>query len=137
MRRVFVLLVAAGLVAAGCGDSTREGRPSSVRVFELSIRDRGLVDAGDPLRIAEGQKVELRWTTDEATTVHLHGYDLEASLEPGTPASMRFDATATGRFPVTSHGFASSSDDGHSHEHEHAPAADDERTLLYLEVHPR
>ena len=57
--------------------------------------------------------------------MHLHGYDLELSLAPDAPTEMNFEAFATGRFPVTSHGFG-----GHGHD-------DEEVVLLYLEVHPR
>ena len=32
--------------------------------------------------------------------VHLHGYDLMADVGPGTPATIRFTATAPGRFEI-------------------------------------
>ena len=31
---------------------------------------------------------------------HLHGYDLEAQVEPGEPAELAFEATVTGRFEI-------------------------------------
>ncbi|HEX9585364.1 MAG TPA: hypothetical protein VGB36_12755 [Gammaproteobacteria bacterium] len=37
--------------------------------------------------------------------LHLHGYDLEIHVRPDEPAAMVIKATATGRFPITSHGW--------------------------------
>jgi hypothetical protein len=54
-------------------------------------------------------------------TIHLHGYDLEQTLAPGPPVSMRFIARATGRFPIEIH----------------AHGQENEQVLGYLEVHPR
>jgi uncharacterized protein YndB with AHSA1/START domain len=82
----------------------------------------GKVPAGQrTLRVTEGTRVELRWTTDEAVELHLHGYDIKIELTPGTSASMIFDVDVTGRFPVEIHGT-----DGHAH-----------GNIIYLEVHPR
>jgi hypothetical protein len=52
--------------------------------------------------------------------LHLHGYDIEKELKPGTVTEFAFEAYAAGRFPVNTH-----SEDSH------------EATLLYVEVHPR
>ena len=89
------------------------------RVIELSIRNGELPKDTRVVRVRQGDDVTLRWTADEPLTIHLHGYDLEKTLSPGTPVSMRFNARATGRFPIETHGRGS------------------ERTLGYLEVHPR
>jgi hypothetical protein len=35
--------------------------------------------------------------------VHVHGYDLEATLTPGTPAEISFDAGIPGVFEVELH----------------------------------
>jgi hypothetical protein len=53
--------------------------------------------------------------------LHLHGYDLEATVAPGASATMAFTAGVAGRFPVTEH--------AHGKNHHH-------RAVLYLEVHP-
>ena len=74
------------------------------------------------VRVTQGDQVELRWTTDEATEVHLHGYDIEADLAPGAEQIMSFEARATGRFAIEAHGF------GQDHS---------DTTLMYLEVLPR
>lgn len=78
------------------------------------------------MRVKKGEKIRLHWTTDETVVLHLHGYDIEISVSPGTATEMTFEASATGRFPITSHGFGAP--DSHNH--------DDEHTLTYLEVYP-
>ncbi len=119
-RRRFV----AGLgFALGAGlASPALAQSATIRSFELALRDGKLAGSDKVIEVTIGDKVRLVWTTDAITTIHLHGYDIEKSLSPDAPTVMSFDAFATGRFPVTSHG------DGTSH-HEEA--------LLYLEVRPR
>jgi len=72
--------------------------------------------------------VRLEWTSDEAVTVHLHGYDIELALAPGNPGVMTVQAYAAGRFPITAHTPGDKAAKGGGHK---------ERVLLYLEVHPR
>lgn len=91
------------------------------RVFELSIRNGELSEDRRVVRVRQGDDVTLRWTTDKQLTIHLHGYDIEKSLAPGTPASMRFTARATGRFLIETH----------------AHGRGGKRTLAHVEVHPR
>lgn len=134
-------------VTYGCSrddsaDTAPATEPEAVR-FDVAIVD-GDVDGGDrTLRILQGQQVELAWTVDAPVTVHVHGYDLELKLEPGRPRVQRFVAHATGRFPVTAHGFAKEASAGHAHDHEsdhvHDSGQDEaaEPTLVYLEIHPR
>jgi hypothetical protein len=57
-----------------------------------------------PIRITEGDVVELRWTSDEAVDLHLHGYDVELHVGPDESAVPVIEAHATGRFPIISHG---------------------------------
>jgi hypothetical protein len=91
------------------------------RVLDLSIRNRALPKDQQVVRVRQGDDVTLRWTTDRRMTIHLHGYDLEQTLAPGPPVSMRFTARAAGRFPIEIH----------------AHGQDKEQVLGYLEVHPR
>ncbi len=96
------------------------------RLVELEIKHRSILNNPASLRVKEGEKIRLHWTTDEKVVLHIHGYDIEISVSPGTTAEMTFEASATGRFPITSHGFGTP----HSKNH------DDEYTLTYLEVYP-
>ena len=102
---------------AGAGDALQEPRR-----FVLEIRERAVQREEPVLRVTRGDTVELTWTSDERADLHLHGYDLEFEVRPGAPTTIEFEAHATGRYPVTSHGFG---DDDYGH-----------HTLLYLEVHP-
>ena len=117
-RRKF-LGTAAALALLGASAARAEGT-----AIDVVIKERKVV--GDNVaRVTQGDAVTLRWSTDEAVSVHLHGYDMELSIAPDAPAEMSLEAFATGRFPITSHGFG-----GHGHD-------DEESVLLYLEVHPR
>ena len=91
------------------------------RVFDLELRGGELAAAARLVRVRQGDEVTLRWTTDRPATIHLHGYDLEQKLVPGPPVAMRLTARATGRFAIEVHS--------------HGAAGD--RTIGYLEVHPR
>ena len=119
MRRrsdfVIVAVFAATLLLV-VGDAAAEPQ-----VFELSIRSGELPAEQRVIRVRQGDDVTLRWTTDKALTLHLHGYDIEQRLTPHKPVQMRFTAGATGRFPIESH----------------AHGRGGERTLAYVEVHPR
>ena len=78
------------------------------------------------IRVTQGDVISLRWDTDEKVALHHHGYDIEQTALPGKSVTMKFAAKATGRFPVTSHGFGG--EQGHSH---------GSGALFYLEVHPK
>ena len=94
---------------------------------EVRIVARKVVQPADALLVlTHGDTVQIHCTSDEAVALHVHGYDLLVNLQAATTASTPFTARATGRFPVTSHGFAGQkSDAGHG------------RALLYIEVQPR
>jgi hypothetical protein len=91
------------------------------KVFDLPLADGGLRKGADTVRVQRGDEVELRWTSDRRIALHLHGYDIEATVTPQAPAVMSFRAGIAGRFPVSEHRRG-----GRHHE----------RPLLYLEVHP-
>ncbi len=94
-----------------------------IKQMDITIEQRKIT-GDNVIRVTQGETVELVWHTDESAKLHLHGYDVEFSITPDEPTIIRLTAHATGRFPVTSHGF------GGGHDHGHA-------TLLYLEVYPR
>ena len=55
------------------------------------------------VQVPLGTSVTLVVTSDEADEVHVHGYDIEKELSPGTPVTLQFDATITGVFEVELH----------------------------------
>ena len=113
LPRICFLLIAAWV--GGCGG----GGKATQKEFELDFRGGALPAEQQLIRVRQGDEVILRWSTDEPVEVHLHGYDIEKKLKPGTPTTMWFVAVATGRFPVTRH------------------RNGEEATLGYLEVYPR
>jgi hypothetical protein len=138
-------------LSAGCSDSAPQATRHETQAFELSIEQRRVEVADDVIRVRQGQRVKLSWLTDEATSIHLHGYDIRASLKPGSPVVWNFEANAAGRFPIEAHGFGHAEEPAETHDHsDHSdhddhpaqlPAADAaaepaETTLLYFEVYP-
>lgn len=98
----------------------------SIQTFELSVKNGNLARSDNVIRVTKGDTVRLRWKSDKITVVHLHGYDIETTLNPGQTTELSFTAYATGRFPVSIH---SADDRGSSHHHGGA--------LVYIEVLPR
>ena len=90
------------------------------RIFDLTIVKGRLSGGLDTVRVQQGDTVVLRWHSDRPLVLHLHGYEIETRVVPGTAAETRFDARATGRFPV----------------HLHASGASSEAVLVYVEVYP-
>jgi len=119
----FVLLV--GVIAASSAPPVSAQTDPAVRTIAVSIEKRKVV--GDrTIRVKQGDQVQLQWTTDEKVELHLHGIDKQVEVLPGKTGKMSFTAKATGRFPVTSHGFGKKA--GHHHGH---------AALMYIEVHPK
>ena len=72
------------------------------------------------LRFEDIEAVDLRWSTDRALDLHLHGLRIEARAEPDRPAITTVSTRSAGRFAVETHDTAG----------RHA-------TILYIEIHPR
>lgn len=107
--------LALALVAPGAG-------AGETQTFEFTVVD-GQVE-GDPgsIRVTQNDQVVLRWMSDHETEIHLHGYDVKTVLAADGVTEMSFEAHATGRYPITSHGHHG---DGH-----------DEPVLIHVEVYP-
>jgi len=118
MRRCTLACLLLGL-AVGAGGAEQ--------VFNIRIENGRVPENMRFVRVNQGDVVKLRWSTDRAVILHLHGYDIERRVEPGQIVEMIFEARATGRFPV----------------HVHAPGPTpgrpprDESALVYVEVYPR
>jgi hypothetical protein len=122
MRRLDAKSVSHGIVfaAAGlflCSLVTRDAN-AEARRFELRIENGRLSESPAVIQVRREDSVELVWSADRETVLHLHGYDLEVTVDPKETKTMRFVARATGRFPIE------------LHDRRH-------RVLMYLEVHPR
>ena len=98
--------------------------PAAAETMTLEVQILGGEVQGDTtLRVTQGSSIAIIFTSDTAIALHLHGYDVEAHLEPGKPSTMKLDARIAGRFAMEVHG--------------HAHGKSKHRALLYLEVHPR
>jgi len=92
----------------------------AVKSFDLKLVEGKLIDRPDTLRVKQGDTVQLRWISDLAMSLHLHGYDIAIAVQRDVPTVTSFAARLPGRFPVS----------------DHSAGAARERTLLYLEVLP-
>lgn len=122
-RRAWLVSLTASLLIPGVLIQGAAGQDGSRKIIDVRIEGRRVVAPKGAIRIFERDVVELRWVSDEPVKLHLHGYDKELQLRPGNPAAMSITAHATGRFPITSHGWGKQ---GHGH-----------NALTYLEVYPR
>jgi plastocyanin len=82
-----------------------DAAPRSASGQRIEVQVAGGQVSGDTGRVpvAAGTEVTLSVTSDVPDEVHVHGYDLEAALTPGTPAEITFDATVPGVFEVELH----------------------------------
>lgn len=117
-----ILAFAAMMFGSSLSLSPAEDAVAAPITIEVRIENREVV-GDNVIRLTEGQRVEMIWTTDAAVELHIHGYDIRIEVSPGAPTKISFFAHATGRFAVTSHGFGDQ--DGHGHE-----------TLAYIEIYP-
>ena len=122
-RRSWLVWLTAGSIAPGMLIRASAAQEATRKVIDVRIENRKVILPLDAIKITEQDVIELRWTSDESSKLHLHGYDLETQVRPGEPAVMVIKAHVTGRFPITSHGWG---DGGHGHD-----------ALTYLEVYPR
>ncbi|MFB7345208.1 hypothetical protein ACFCZ6_34700 [Streptomyces hydrogenans] len=79
-------------------DPTPTGRTLDIRVTGSTV-----TPAPARVELKKGERITLRVTSDRPDTVHVHGYDREATLTPGTPAALTLTADRTGLFEVETH----------------------------------
>lgn len=124
MKIILSLLIFLGVLTGPVPDRALAQTDPAVTTIPVSIEKRKVVGERT-IRVKQGDQVQLQWSTDEKVELHLHGIDKKVEVLPGKGSNMSFTAKATGRFPVTSHGF------GRKAGHHHGPGA-----LMYIEVHP-
>ncbi|MFB7517045.1 hypothetical protein [Streptomyces sp. NPDC056144] len=73
------------------------------RTVTLSITGKTVQPPPSRIELKKGERLTLRITGDRADTVHVHGYDREVPLSPGTPATLTLTADRTGLFEVETH----------------------------------
>jgi len=138
---VRVCLAAALLcVAAGAQAADRGKEP--VRVIKLAVADGDIVgpDVKTDRRIgwilvSLGETIEMRLSTDEHVSLHLHGYNVAVRLAKGERSRIRIMARQPGRFPLAIKTLVSEVEmDAKEGKADH-PSED--RMLFYVDVRPR
>jgi len=76
---------------------------TAARRFSVQIQSGRVVPAPGRFQVRQGDSVIIEVSSDVADTVHLHGYDIEVELEPGTPAELQFTADRAGLYDVETH----------------------------------
>lgn len=115
-----------GFLALGGAGQAAFAQDSEKRVIELTLE--GGAVSGDietagglgVVRVTKGDDVELRWTSDSAAELHLHGYNVRSDLTAGAETVMPFKAKFGGRFALEAH----------------VPGGG-EKTILFIEVRPK
>ena len=102
-----------------------QAQTDNVRRFDLRIENNRLTDSRKVIAVQRGDAVEISWSADRRTILHLHGYDLEITLAPDKPETISFNGRATGGFAIETY---SPPGDGKTSRH---------TVLIFLEVHPR
>ena len=82
-----------------------ETTPAEPDVQSFSARIEGGTVVGGIQRwqVAQGDDVRIVVRSDVDDEIHLHGYDIEKPVGPGSPAIFAFGATIPGRFELESH----------------------------------
>ncbi len=80
--------------------TTTTAKPTTIAIVVENGRPQGGIKRPT---IAQGDKVVLVVRTDAGEEVHLHGYDIEKPVTPGTPVRIPFTANLPGRFELELH----------------------------------
>ena len=129
-RRTWLAWLGMGFLLSGTLTGGAIAQETAPRVIDVRIEKRAVVAPEEAIRITQGDVIELRWSSDEAVELHLHGYDVELRVGPHEPAAMAIEAFAAGRFPITSHGWGGGGDSGGG------DSGGGHDALTYLEVYP-
>jgi hypothetical protein len=110
---IAVVFISLPVLSIDVAAAANEG---ATRHFALRIENGLIFDGTKTIEVQRGDVVDIAWSSDVETKLHLHGYDIDVIVGPGRPQTMQFLARATGRFPV--------------HDARH-------KLLLYVEVKPK
>jgi len=78
--------------------------PPAPRRYDWQLLGGRLAAGQSVLAVTQGEQVQLSVTADRAGELHLHGYDLQAKLQPGVAVVLNFVADRSGRFELELHG---------------------------------
>ena len=66
--------------------------------FTLTVQNKKITSGPETITVKQGDTVAITVTADEDEEFHVHGYDRSVDLEKGVPATLSFEASASGRF---------------------------------------
>jgi FtsP/CotA-like multicopper oxidase with cupredoxin domain len=72
-------------------------------VTRIAIKGGKLVGGVKTIAVQKGDPVRIVVTADAPDELHLHGFDIEKTAEPGKPARFNFKANLEGEFVLESH----------------------------------
>lgn len=78
--------------------------PAQTHQRLLRLKDGERVDGPAGIEATVGDTLELDVISDQALTVHLHGYDRLLALQPQTPGRLVVALEHSGRFGLERHG---------------------------------
>ena len=84
--------------------TTTTSAPPEERVVELTFSGGEVTGGPQEVALPAGERVRLLVTSDVAEEVHVHGYDLEVPLVPGTPTPIDLVGDLPGVWEVELHG---------------------------------
>jgi len=77
--------------------------PPEPEVTRIRIRGGSVVGGPQDIEVETGDIVRIVVAADAPDEIHLHGYDITRTAEPGQPARFRFRGNAEGVFEIESH----------------------------------
>jgi heme/copper-type cytochrome/quinol oxidase subunit 2 len=104
LTRAIIVIAVSILILGGLFFLLRPDSPAGAprdRSIDVSIEGGEMSPA--EISVNEGDRVTLRFSSEEPMELHLHGYDVEQEIEPGQEAELRFEADLTGRFEIEDH----------------------------------
>ena len=87
--------------AATAPETTEQ--PPPPRVDTVRIRNQAPVGEPKTIKYESGETIRLRFTSDTAVEVHIHGYDKYVNVPADGSARTRFEANAEGIFEMEEH----------------------------------
>ena len=74
-----------------------------LRTFAITVRGGSVRGGFRRFAVRRGERVAIVVRADARDEIHMHGYDLTASVAPGRPARITFRARLVGRFELELH----------------------------------
>ena len=72
--------------------------------YTVRVRDGALVGEVAEIDVTTGETVAFQVVSDEPADIHVHGYEIEKTLEPNKPVLISFGADIEGSFEAEIHG---------------------------------